>query len=164
MPQSLLGWALTLGLPVSVVAIAVLLIGGGGSDGSIRAQASAICSDAQRALAELPQSPQSLAEGLEIEHSELAIYRREVLRLQQLVPHADDSFRAAVADNQSLLAGLSSMMARPDFVELSLTLPGHPERMPAWLRSWASREKALLADARANFSQAGIAVCEKSLS
>jgi hypothetical protein len=163
MPQSLLGWGLTLGVPVSVVAVAFLLFGAGASDGTVKSRASAVCSNAQREMDALPDSPQSLAEGLEIEHSVLAIYRQEVSRLRELVPRGGGSFRAGVADDEALLTGLSSMMARPDFVELSLTLPGHPERVPDWLKKWISREKALLADARAQFSQAGIPACEKSL-
>jgi hypothetical protein len=164
MPQSLLGWALTIGVPVSAVAIALALMGGGATDSNVNTKAAAVCSGAERELKGLPQSPRSVAQGLEIEHRALAIYRQEVAQLQELAPKAGDSFRAAVADDRSLLAGLSSMMARPDFVELSLTLPGHPDRIPGWLREWMSREQALLADARAQFSQAGIPACEKSLS
>jgi hypothetical protein len=163
MPRTLLGWGLTIGVPVSVVAIALVLMGGGGSGGGVEAQASAVCSGAQSALRELPQSPQSLSEGLEIEHGVLAIFRREVSGLQALAPAGGDAFRAAVKDDGELLAGLSSMMARPDFVELSLTLPDHPDQAPEWLREWMSREKALLADARTQFSQAGVPACEQSL-
>jgi hypothetical protein len=55
------------------------------------------------------------------------------------------------------------MLARPDFVELSLTLPGHPELVPAWLKAWLAREKALLADAHVKFAQVGVPACETSL-
>jgi hypothetical protein len=103
------------------------------------------------------------AGGLEIEHRALAIYRRELSQLRGLAPRASKSFRAALADDQSLLAGLSSVVARPDFVKLSLTLPGHPNLVPSWLRQWLARERALVADARAQFSQAGIRACENSL-
>jgi hypothetical protein len=163
MPNSAIGWALTIGVPVAVVAIVLVLAGDGRTGPNVEAQASAACTDAQRALKQLPQTPSSIAEGLEIMHRGLAIYRRELSQLQELAPRASESFRAALADDQSLLAGLSSMIARPDFVKLSLALPGHPNLVPSWLRQWLARERALLADARAQFSQAGIPACENSL-
>jgi hypothetical protein len=55
------------------------------------------------------------------------------------------------------------MVARPDFVKLSLTLPGHPNLVPSWLKSWLARQQSLLAEAHARFSEAGIPACEKSL-
>jgi hypothetical protein len=67
-----------------------------------------------------------------------------------------------VAADRSLLAGFSSMLARPDIVRLSLTLPNHPDRMPSWLRQWLARQRVLLADAGDGFSRAGIPACEKS--
>jgi hypothetical protein len=162
MPQSPVGWALTIGVPVLAVAIAVSLMGGGTSRPDVQAQASAVCTEAQRALEQLPQSPSSIAEGLEIERRMLAIKKQELSRLQELAPRANDSFRAGLADDKALLAGLSSMIARPDFVELSLTLPGHPNLAPNWLKKWLVRERALLADVKDQFSQAGIPACEKS--
>jgi hypothetical protein len=76
-----------------------------------------------------PQSPGSVAEALELEHAALAIYRQEVSQLQEL-PRAGASFQAGLVDDQALLAELFSMLARPDFVRLSLTLPGHPNLGP----------------------------------
>lgn len=55
------------------------------------------------------------------------------------------------------------MIARPDFVQLSITLPGHPNLVPAWLKAWLARSRALIAGAHAQFAQAGIPACEKSL-
>jgi hypothetical protein len=55
------------------------------------------------------------------------------------------------------------MMARPGFVKLSLTLPGHPNLVPSWLKKWQAREQALVADAHAKFSQAGVPACEMTL-
>jgi hypothetical protein len=163
MPRTPIGWALTIGLPALAVAIAVALAGGGNSGPDVQAEASAVCANAQRALAQLPMPPRSIAEGLEIEHRMLAIYRRELSELEVLAPRAGESFQAGLADDQSLLAGLSSMVARPDFVRLSLTLPGHPSLVPSWLKRWLAREQSLLAKAHAQFSQAGVPACEKSL-
>ena len=163
MPKSTIGWALTIGVPVLAIAIALLLAGGGKTGPNGQVQASAACTNALAALKQLPQSPSSIAEGLEIEHRALAIYRRELSQLQQLAPRVGESFQAGVADDQTLFAGLSSMIARPDFVKLSLTLPGHPNLAPTWLKRWLARERGLRADARTQFSQAGIPACEKSL-
>jgi hypothetical protein len=164
MPRSPIGWALTFGVPILVVAVAFVALGGGDKTGpDVRAQATAVCTNAQHALKQLPQSPSSIGEALEIEHRALAIYRREVSQLQELAPRLGDSFGAGLADDRSLLAGLSSMIARPDFVKLSLTLPGHPNRAPSWLRKWLARQRALLADARAQFSRAGVPACQRSL-
>jgi hypothetical protein len=163
MPRSAIGWGLTIGVPVLAVAIALLLAGGGTSGPNAEAQASAVCTNAERELEQLPQSPKSIAEGLEIEHRVLAIKRRELSQLRQLAPRVGESFQAGVADDESVFAGLSSMIARPDFVKLSLTLPGHPNLVPVWLKRWMARQRALLADARTKFSQAGIPACEKSL-
>jgi hypothetical protein len=163
MPRSALGWTLTIGVPVLAVAIAIVVLGGGTTETDVQAQAAAVCTDAQRALKQLPKSPSSIAEALAIEHRALAIYRREISQLEDLAPHAGESFRAGLADDRSLLTALSSMIARPDFVSLSLSLPGHPNRMPGWLRRWLARSHRLLADAKAQFSRAGIPACEKSL-
>lgn len=62
-----------------------------------------------------------------------------------------------------LLARFSAMVARPDFIRLSLILPKHPELMPTWLREWLARSHVLLSDARAQFSRAGMPACGKSL-
>ena len=144
------------------VAVAVALMGGGTSGTGVQAQASAVCTDAQRALEQLPQSPSSVAEGFDIERRMLAIKKQELSQLQALAPRGNDSFRAGLADDKALLAGLSSMMARPDFVRLSLTLPGHPNLVPSWLKKWLVREQALLADVKDRFSHAGIPACEKT--
>jgi hypothetical protein len=164
MPQSPVGWALTFCVPVLAVMVGIVVAGGGSTGPDAQAQAaSAICTEAERALERLPQSPGSIAEGLKIEHGILAIFRRELSELQALAPSAGASFRAGLADDRSLLDGLSSMIARPDFVELSLTLPGHPNLVPAWLKKWQAKEQALLADSRVQFRQAGVPACEKSL-
>jgi hypothetical protein len=163
MPRTPVGWALTIGVPVLAVATAFVLTGGGTTGTNVEAQASAICSSGRGELEQLPQSPGSIAEGLELEHRALAIYRRELSRLEELSPSAGKAFRAGLADDRSLLAGFTSMLARPDFVRLSLTLPGHPNLAPSWLRNWLARERVLLADAKAQFSRAGITACEKSL-
>jgi hypothetical protein len=51
----------------------------------------------------------------------------------------------------------------PDFVELAVTPPGHPQLEPEWLKVWLAREQGLLADARVRFGEAGLPACEKSL-
>ena len=172
-----LGWLLALVVAILLVvgALAVGSSGNGkpgpkiGSTGSTKAatnagsQAAAICEDAEDALAGLPESPSSVAAAVRLEHDALAIYRREVSRLEGLAPQEDASFQAGVATDQELLHGLSSMLARPDFVRLSLTLPGHPSREPGWLKEWLAREQHLLAKAHGSFAQAGVPACEKSL-
>jgi len=163
MPRSAIGWGLTIGVPALAVTIAILLAGGGKSGPDAKAEAAAVCTNARREVEQLPQSPGSIAQGLEIEHELLAIYGRELSQLQQLAPRIGDSFQAGVAADQSLFAGASAMIARPDFVKLSLTLPDHPNLVPSWMQKWLAREQALLAVARTNFSQAGIPACEKSL-
>jgi hypothetical protein len=163
MPRSATGWILTLGVPVLAIAIGVLLTGGGSSAPNAKAEAAAVCTNAQLEVEQLPKSPRSIAEGLEIEHGLVSIHGRELSQLQQLAPHIGDSFQAGVAADQSLFAGLSAMIARPDFVKLSLTLPDHPNLVPSWMKKWLAREQALLAVARTKFSQAGIPACEKSL-
>jgi hypothetical protein len=163
MPRSAIGWGLTISVPVLAIAVGILLARGGNSVPDARAEAAAVCANAQREVEQLPQSPTSIAEGLEIEHGLVAIKEKELSRLQQLGPRLDDSFQAGVAADQSLFAGLSAMIARPDFVQLSLTLPNHPNLVPTWMKKWLARERALLAVARVKFSQAGVAACEKSL-
>jgi hypothetical protein len=163
MPRSAIGWVLTLGVPILAIAIAVLLAGGGGSADNAKAKAAAVCTNAQLEVEQLPQSPRSIAEALEIEHGLVSIYGRELSQLQQLAPRIGDSFQAGVAADQSLFAGLSAMISRPDFVKLSLTLPHHPNLVPRWMKKWLDRERALLAVARNAFSQAGIPACQKSL-
>jgi hypothetical protein len=152
----LLGVAL-LALP----AVAVVLATSGGSD--FKAQAAAVCTGAQGNLEGLPQSPRGAAKALETERPALAIFKREVTELQALGPRASASFRVGLADDRALLALLSSMLARPDFVQLSLKLPGHPELAPPWLKEWLARSHMRQADARRRFSQAGVPACEKSL-
>jgi hypothetical protein len=164
MPRSPIGWTLTVAVPVLALVGAFLLTGGGGAPApDARARAGAVCAGAQRELEQLPESPASVAEALEMERRGLKIQRREVQRLEVLAPRLGDSFGAGVSADRSLLAGLSAMLARPDFVKLSLTLPGHPDLVPSWLREWLGRERALLARARSQFSQAGITACARSL-
>lgn len=162
MPRTPIGWALTLAVPALAIAIALQLGGGARTDRDASARAAAICGNAASDLADLPQSPHGLAEGLEIEHGVLAIFGREVAQLQRIAPELGKSFQSGVAEDQALYEGLSSMMARPDFVKLSLTLPGHPELVPAWLKRWTDREQALVAEAGARFSEAGVSACAKS--
>ena len=147
MPRSTIGWGLTIGVPVLAIAIAVLLAGGAKSVPNAKTEAAAVCTNAQREVEQLPQSP---------------IKGRELSQLRQLGPRIGDSFQAALAADQSLFAGLSAMIARPDFVKLSLTLPDHPNLVPSWMKKWFARERTLLAVARTKFSQAGIPACEKS--
>jgi len=56
------------------------------------------------------------------------------------------------------------MITRPDHVKLSLTLPGHPNLVPVWVKKGITRKHALVADARIKFVQAGVPACTKSLS
>jgi hypothetical protein len=139
--------------------------GCGGSTSSFAAQAASVCTNAQSSLKALRTTPVSIAEALEIEHSVLAVYAREVGRLQVLQPPPSvaSQFRAGVADNETLVGMLGLMLRRPDFVELSLTLPHHPELVPAWLKAWLARSQVLQANARSSFAQVGIPACEKTL-
>lgn len=161
MPRTPIGWVLTIGVPVLAVAAALLLIDGGTPGPDVREQAAAVCTDTQRRLEQIPDSPSSVAEGLEIERRMLAILEQEVTELRALAPRAGESFRAGVDDFEALVSAFSSIIARPDFVRLSLTLPGHPERVPGWLKRWQARQQALQADGRARFSEAGIPECEQ---
>jgi hypothetical protein len=155
---------LLIGVPVlAITIIAILVVTRGGSGDSVQAQAEAVCSNAQRELDELPKSPASVAEAIELEHSGLTIFEGEVSELQVLGPRGDVPFRVGLADDRTLLKELSSMLARPDFVQLSLTLPHHPNLAPAWLKEWLARSRSLQADARTQFSQAGMLACEESL-
>jgi hypothetical protein len=54
---------------------------------------------------------------------------------------------------------LRSMLARPDFVRLAITLPGHPNLAPAWLKTWLTRSHALAADAQEHFAALHISGC-----
>ncbi len=152
-------------LGVALVAIAIAAAAFATRDtagGDFQARATAVCNEAQRELEQLPQSPDSIDQALELEHSVLAISRREISELQALGPEST-SFQAGLAADQALLANLSSMLARPDFVRLSLTLPGHPNLVPSWMKAWLARSRALQAEASAQFAKAGIPACTKSL-
>lgn len=156
--------SLLLAVPLlALAALAAVLMTPGGSSGGLSAQASAVCANAQRELKELPQSPTSVAGALAMQHSMLAILKREVFELQALGPQASPAFRAGLVDDQALFRELSSMLARPDYVHLALTLPGHPNLVPAWLKRWLARTHALQADARTQFARADIPACEKAL-
>jgi hypothetical protein len=157
------GRAFLVGVPLVAVAIAVAFFATRDTArGDFQARATAVCNSAQSELEQLPQSPGSIAEALELEHSALAIYRREVAELRALGPQASASFRAGLAADQALLANLSSMLARPDFVRLSLTLPGHPDLAPSWLKAWLTRSRVLQAEASTRFAKAGVPACANS--
>jgi hypothetical protein len=163
MRRSVSGWLLAIAVPACLVAIAILIAGcGGGGGPDAKAQAAAICTAARGELEQQPRSPSSVAVALELEHEGLAIYQREISQLKALAI-GDDSFQAGLADDRSLMTGLTAIESRPDFVKLSLTLPGHPDLAPSWLKKWLARERSLLADAHAQFSQAGIPACKDSL-
>jgi hypothetical protein len=149
---------------VVVAAIALVAAGCGGST-NFTAQATSVCTSAQSSLEALRTTPVSVSEALETEHSILDVYTREVDQLQALRPPPGiaGQFRAGVADNQTLVGLLGSMLQRPDFVQLSLTLPHHPALMPAWLKAWLAQSQELQANARSSFSQVGIPACEKTL-
>lgn len=167
MPRSALGWLLTLAVPALAIALAFLAAGGGQDGGAsgpdATAQAAAVCERAHGELKRLSGSPQSVPAALEMEHRLLAIIGRELTGLEALAPELSSSFQAGLADDRSLLRGMNAMVARPDFVHLSLTLPGHPELVPAWMKAWLAREQALQRDAQRQFSHAGITACEASL-
>src|SRR5690348_7526534 len=114
MPRSAIGWGLTVGVPILAIAIGLLWAGGGNSASNAKTEAAAVCTNAQHEVEQLPQSPRSIAEGLEIEHRLVEIKGRELSHLQQLGPRIGGAFQAGVAADQSLFAGLSAMIARPD--------------------------------------------------
>jgi hypothetical protein len=93
------------------------------------------------------------------------VYAREVAELQGLQPPSAIAvqFRSGLAADQALLVMFRSILQRPDFVRLSLTLPGHPELVPAWLKSWLAQSEVLQARARASFSGIGLPACERAL-
>lgn len=163
MPRSPIGWVLTICVPALAIAVAFAVTGGSAGGTDVQAQASAICNKAQFALKRLSHKPSSPSEALELDHAILAIAGQEVSQLQGLGAETSASFRAGLADDRSLLTELSSMLERPDYVHLALTLPGHPNLVPTWLKEWLARTQALQADARTQFSRAGIPACEKSL-
>ncbi|HET9593417.1 MAG TPA: hypothetical protein VFP17_10930 [Solirubrobacterales bacterium] len=145
------------------VVVGIFLARSDGSGIDAKAEAAAICTHAQHEVELLPRSPGSISQGLEIERGLVEIHGRELARLRQLAPRLGDPFQDGVVADQRLFAGLSTMIARPDFVKLSLTLPGHPNLAPDWLKRWLAREQGLQALASSKFSQAGIPACEKSL-
>jgi hypothetical protein len=163
MPRTPAGWALTICVPALAIAVALALAGGrpGGTD--VQARASRICEKTELALKGLSPGPSSTAEALEFDHELLAIVRQEVSELQALGAETSASFRAGLADDQKLLTELSSMLERPDYLHLALTLPGHPDLAPTWMKEWLTRTNSLQTDARMQFSRAGIPACERSL-
>jgi hypothetical protein len=154
-----------LGLP-AVSATAIFIATGCGSSPSFASRASTICTNAQASLKALPSHPASVTEGLEVEHKALGVFTQEVNQLQELQPPQNiaTQFHAGLTDDQTLVELFSSILKRPDFVHLSLTLPGHPGRAPAWLKAWLAKSQALQANAKSSFAQIGIPACEKSLS
>jgi hypothetical protein len=150
---------------IALLAVGALLALGGGGSTSFASQARAICTNGRSTLNRLPSSPTSIGEGLEIEHKALGVFTREVNELQRLRPPENIAarFHAGLADDQTLLSLFGSIIQRPDFVQLSLTLPGHPQLAPQWLKAWLARTQALQADAKAKFSEIGVPACEKLL-
>lgn len=151
---------------LAALAIAIVLLGPAGSR-SFSARAQSICVKSREEAKSVPAEPTGLAQGLQIMHRVLGIYRGEVAQLAALDPPAPyaSAFRTGVTDDSTLTSMLASMLARPDFVELALRLPGHPQLVPAWLTSWLQRMRAFELDARAQFAKVpGIAACQASLS
>ena len=59
----------------------------------------------------------------------------------------------ARSGRKQLVGLLRQMIARPDFIRLSITLPGHPELAPPWLKAWVAQTQSLAADSKARFAQ-----------
>jgi hypothetical protein len=140
---------------------------GGKSPASFSSLAASVCARAELAEKALPKLPAaSVNETLHVEQAALTISSREIAELKTLRAPADvaPAFGAALADDQELIGLLRSMIARPDYVQLSLTLPRHPNLAPPWLKTWNVRVHALTAEARAKSSQLTVPACEKSLS
>jgi hypothetical protein len=55
---------------------------------------------------------------------------------------------------------MSVMLARPDFVRLSLTIPKDPSLAPPWLKEWLARSHELQTEAQSEFADAGVPACE----
>ncbi len=147
-------------------AVGVFLLVGGGSSGTFRAQAQSICTDSQAAIKRLEAAnPTSLTQALQAEHSLLSAYGSEIKQLQSLRPTGAGAsgFEAGLNDDTALLSGLTSIMARPDYVQLAMTVPDDPALAPAWLTAWLTREQTLEAQARTGFQQADIPACRVSL-
>jgi hypothetical protein len=157
--------AARIGAVTTSITASLLIATGCGNSASFTSQASAICTNAQTSLKALPSHPTSVAAGLELEHTALGVFTREVAQLQKLQPPQNiaTEFHAGLTDDQTLVGLLSSILKRPDFVRLAITLPGHPELMPAWLKTWLAKSRALQANAQSSFAQIGVPACEKSL-
>jgi hypothetical protein len=154
-------------IAVAGVAIVAAVIGVGGSGSqSFSARAAAICSSTQRALKRHPSSLSQFPAALQLEHQMLAAKSREISQLDALRPSGRGAaaFSAGLQDDRALLSALSYILSRPDYAQLAVTLPGHPELTPAWLKDWLARTQALLSAARANFARAGVPGCRSSLS
>lgn len=149
---------------LSILAIAILVVvvsdGGGGGGGGFQSRSTAVCDEVEGELRKLPQSPSSIDQAIELEHSALAVYERGISRLEALGPAANAAFRAGLADDQALVREMASMLARPDFVQLSLTVPKDPSLAPPWLKEWLARSHELQAHAEAQFADAGVPACE----
>lgn len=152
---------LLFGLPALAV-VAVVIFTSDGSDSGFQAEAARVCEESRHELEGLPQSPIGVSQALAMEHEALAISERGLSRLEALVPRASAEFNAGVTADRALMREFHLMLDRPDFVRLSLTLPDHPDAVPAWMKEWLARSQALQAEARARFGAAGVPACEKA--
>ena len=150
-----------LGTP-ALIGIVVVVVGVGLGIGlltqshtSFTERAEAICKDAKHRRAALPQTPTSIGQAMEIERGMLATFTTEIDQLRALRPPAAvaAAYNGAIADDERLLGLLRQMIARPDFIRLSITLPGHPELAPPWLKAWVAQTQSLAADSKAKFAQ-----------
>jgi hypothetical protein len=116
---------------VAIVLAATLLLAiGCGSSASFASRATSVCTNAQSSLKALSSSsPNGLGAALQLEYHVLAVFTREVAELHSLQAPQNiaTQFRAGLTDDQTLVGMLRSMLERPDYLKLALTLPGHPK-------------------------------------
>ena len=156
-PRRLIGVALAL----AVAGALVIVFATAGSGQSFQARAQSICKAASASFKQRFKTPDSIGQALQLEHALVNTFSNEITELRRLTPPvaAATRFRAALSDEASLAGMLRSMLANPDYVQLAITLPGHPNREPAWLKSWIARSHALAADAQARFAALHITAC-----